>query len=86
MHNCGCVSRSKSQYVHAVQGVHVLWWALVAPSVCFRGEHILLCHHPLLLPTLLHNQTQMVPGTDTSSLCFDFCESDGAISSQEAQK
>lgn len=47
---------------------------------------IILCPLPYLLPTLLDNQTQMVPGTDTSSLCFALCESDGAISSQEAQK
>lgn len=62
----------------------------MAPLVNFRGVHIQPCRHPLppppLLPPPLSNQTQMVPGTDTSSLCFAFCESDTAISSQEAQK
>lgn len=41
---------------------------------------------PPRLPPLLGNQTQMVPGTDTSSLVLAFCESDAAISSQETQK
>lgn len=42
-------------------------------------EHIPPHHHR----SLLGNQTQMVPGTDTGRLFFAFCESDAVISSQE---
>lgn len=44
-------------------------------------EHIPPHHHR----SLLGNQTQMVPGTDTSRLFFAFCESDAVISSQEVR-
>lgn len=37
----------------------------------------------LFFPSLPGNQTQMVPGTDTSSFLFAFCDSDASAKAEE---